>query len=56
MAETDDPNVPPTPPAETKVPIEPTIHKNIEGVQKLVLKNNKQKFNWNITVSLEPIL
>ncbi|WP_192924957.1 lectin-like domain-containing protein [Enterococcus faecalis] len=51
VAETDDPNVPPTPPAETKVPIEPTIHKNIEGVQKLVLKNNKQKFNWNITVS-----
>ncbi|MDN3133601.1 isopeptide-forming domain-containing fimbrial protein [Enterococcus faecalis] len=51
VAETDDPNVPPTPPAETKVPIEPTIHKNIEGVQKLILKNNKQKFNWNITVS-----
>ncbi|MFG5465823.1 isopeptide-forming domain-containing fimbrial protein [Enterococcus faecalis] len=51
VAETDDPNVPPTPPAETKVLIEPTIHKNIEGVQKLVLKNNKQKFNWNITVS-----
>lgn len=50
MAETDDPNVPPTPPAETKVPIEPTIHKNIEGVQKLVLKNNKQQFNWNIAV------
>ncbi|MDN3190643.1 isopeptide-forming domain-containing fimbrial protein, partial [Enterococcus faecalis] len=51
VAETDDSNVPPTPPAETKVPIEPTIHKNIEGVQKLILKNNKQKFNWNITVS-----
>ena len=56
MAETDDPNVPPTPPAETKVPIEPTIHKNIEGVQKLVLKNNKQKFNGILLFLLEPIL
>ncbi|MGC3144896.1 hypothetical protein ACPTG9_14995, partial [Enterococcus faecalis] len=42
VADTDDPNVPPTPPAETKVPIEPTIHKYIEGVLMLVLKNNKQ--------------